>query len=64
VLVVAVEAGGLVKAAREWLRLQVVRALMAYGALSCRRPRAWFRRAALAASRASTAVYQYRRIID
>ena len=52
---VAVEAGGLVKAARELFRLQVVWVLMACGALSCRRPRSWFRRGALAASRASAA---------
>ena len=38
VVAVAVEAGGLVKAAWEWFRLQLVRVLMACGALSCRRP--------------------------
>ena len=38
VVAVAVEAGGLVKAARELLWLQVVWVLMACRALSCRRP--------------------------
>ncbi|QNI66448.1 hypothetical protein SynBMKMC1_00336 [Synechococcus sp. BMK-MC-1] len=37
-MAVAVEAAGLVKATRELFRLQVVRVLMACGALSCRRP--------------------------
>ena len=58
------EAGGLVKAARDWFRLQVARALMAHGALSCRRPRAWFRQGAFAASRASAVTHQYRCIIS
>lgn len=53
-VVVAIKAGGLVIVARELLRLQLVRVLMASGACSCRWARAWFRRSALAASRAST----------
>ncbi len=51
----AVEAGGLVKAAREWFRLQLVTVLMASGAFSCRWARVWLGRAALAVLRASTA---------
>ena len=62
-MAVVVGAVGLVKAAREWFRLQVVRVLMASGAFCCRWARAWLGRGALAAPRASTAACQYRCII-
>ncbi|NDD70179.1 MAG: hypothetical protein EBZ29_12705 [Synechococcaceae bacterium WB9_4xC_028] len=52
----AAEAGGLVKAARELFRLQVVRVLMALGVFRIRWPRFWFWRPALAASSASLGV--------
>jgi len=57
VVAVAIKAGGLVKAARDWFRLQLVRVLMASGACSCRWARAWFGRGALRAPSVSTAVF-------